>query len=87
MSRSLLTIAMLLILLSFVLSVTRLLSCLIVLENMNVLLLFNCLVCEVSEPRIFFLTLMVVFTVEAVMGLVILARLWDSSGLMAIVGV
>lgn len=87
MGRRFLIVAMLLILLGFVLSISRLLSCLIVLEKMNVLLLFNCLVHEVGEPRVFFLALMVIFTVEAVLGLVILTRLWDLSGLIVTVGV
>nr|AKG49766.1 NADH dehydrogenase subunit 4L [Ogmocotyle sp. JM-2015] len=75
------------IMLSFVLSLSRLLNCLIVIENLNVLVLFVCLLCNWDESRIFFIALMVIFTIEVTLGLVVLTRLWDYSSLIDIVGV
>lgn len=40
-----------------------------------------------EECRVLFLALVVIFTVEVVVGLVLLTRLWDSSGLIGLVGV
>nr|YP_009826141.1 NADH dehydrogenase subunit 4L [Lyperosomum longicauda]QIX04651.1 NADH dehydrogenase subunit 4L [Lyperosomum longicauda] len=82
---SLVLVGVLLVLFGFVLSLSRLLNCLIMLENLNVMLLFSCMLWQVEEFRIFFLALMVIFTVEVVLGLVVLTRLWDSSGLIGIV--
>nr|AYH51353.1 NADH dehydrogenase subunit 4L [Alaria americana] len=76
----------LVMLLSFVLSVSRLLNCLIVIENFNVLLLFICLLSQFEEFRILFLVLMVIFTIEITLGLVVLTRLWSSSTLIDMVG-
>nr|AYH51415.1 NADH dehydrogenase subunit 4L [Tylodelphys immer] len=76
----------LVILLSFMLSVSRLLNCLIVIENFNVLLLFVCLLSQFEESRIIFLSLVVIFTIEVTLGLVVLTRLWSSSLLIDIVG-
>lgn len=59
----------------FFLSLSRLLNCLIVVENLKILLLFYCLMNQVSESRILFLILMVVFTIEVTVGLVVLSRL------------
>nr|YP_009533199.1 NADH dehydrogenase subunit 4L [Cyathocotyle prussica]AYH51384.1 NADH dehydrogenase subunit 4L [Cyathocotyle prussica] len=72
---------------SFILSATRLLNCLIIIENFNVLILFACLVSQWEESRVLFLALMVIFTVEVTLGLVVLTRLWSSSLLIDIVGV
>nr|WPN08952.1 NADH dehydrogenase subunit 4L [Prohemistomum vivax] len=72
---------------SFILSATRLLNCLIVIENFNVLLLLCCLMCQWEECRVLFLALMVIFIIEVTLGLVVLTRLWSSSSLMDIVGV
>nr|YP_010702827.1 NADH dehydrogenase subunit 4L [Ogmocotyle ailuri]WCO09233.1 NADH dehydrogenase subunit 4L [Ogmocotyle ailuri] len=74
------------IMLSLVLSLSRLLNCLIVIENLNVLVLFVCLLCNWDESRIFFIALMVIFTIEVTLGLVVLTRLWDYSSLIDIVG-
>nr|YP_009867147.1 NADH dehydrogenase subunit 4L [Diplostomum ardeae]QKG04346.1 NADH dehydrogenase subunit 4L [Diplostomum ardeae] len=76
----------LIILLSFLLSVSRLLNCLIVIENMNVLLLFFCLLSQFEETRVIFLALLVIFTIEVTLGLVVLTRLWSSSLLIDMVG-
>nr|YP_009261930.1 NADH dehydrogenase subunit 4L [Echinochasmus japonicus]AKL39058.1 NADH dehydrogenase subunit 4L [Echinochasmus japonicus] len=77
----------LVVLFGFFLSLGRLLSCLIVVENFNVLLLFVCLVGQWGEFRMLFIALMVIFTVEVTLGLVVLTRLWDFSSLTGLVGV
>nr|AKP94292.1 NADH dehydrogenase subunit 4L [Diplostomum pseudospathaceum] len=86
MFTSLVFLGGLIILLSFLLSVSRLLNCLIVIENMNVLLLFICLLSQFEETHIIFLALLVIFTIEVTLGLVVLTRLWSSSLLIDIVG-
>jgi hypothetical protein len=63
------------VLFRFVLSLSRLLKCLIVLEKFKVLLLFTSLVGQVEERRILFIALMVIFTIEVTLGLVVLIRL------------
>nr|YP_006073362.1 NADH dehydrogenase subunit 4L [Diplogonoporus balaenopterae]YP_006073387.1 NADH dehydrogenase subunit 4L [Diplogonoporus grandis]BAL73057.1 NADH dehydrogenase subunit 4L [Diplogonoporus balaenopterae]BAL73069.1 NADH dehydrogenase subunit 4L [Diplogonoporus grandis] len=65
------------ILLGFILSLTRFLNCLIVLENFNVLLLLFSLLLSVSDSHIIFIVLMVVSTVEVIIGLVVLTRVWE----------
>nr|ALD62340.1 NADH dehydrogenase subunit 4L [Echinostoma hortense] len=77
----------LLALFSFFLSLNRLLNCLIILENFNVLILFACLLGQWDEHRILFIALMVIFTIEVTLGLVVLTRLWDTSNLIGTVGV
>nr|YP_009240944.1 NADH dehydrogenase subunit 4L [Brachycladium goliath]ALN38357.1 NADH dehydrogenase subunit 4L [Brachycladium goliath] len=86
MGRVFLLVGGLVVLCSFVLSLSRLLNCLIVVENFNVLLLFSSILGQWDEARILFIALMVIFTIEVVLGLVVLTRLWDSSSLMGIVG-
>nr|AWK02430.1 NADH dehydrogenase subunit 4L [Acanthoparyphium sp. WAK-2018] len=76
----------LIILFAFFLSLSRLLNCLIVVENFNVLLLFVSLLGQWDEFRMLFIALMVIFTIEVTLGLVVLTRLWNSSSLMGIVG-
>nr|AQS80277.1 NADH dehydrogenase subunit 4L [Fasciola jacksoni] len=77
----------LVIIFSFFLSLGRLLNCLIVVENFNVLLLFVCLLGQWDEFRIIFIALMVIFTIEVTLGLVTLTRLWDFSSLIGTVGI
>lgn len=77
----------LVVLFGFFLSQGRLLSCLIVVENFNVLLLFICLLGQWEEFRMLFIALMVIFTIEVTLGLVVLTRLWDFRSLTGIVGV
>nr|AMB20937.1 NADH dehydrogenase subunit 4L [Echinostoma paraensei] len=77
----------LIVLFSFFMSLSRLLNCLIVVENFNVLLLLFCLLGQWDEFRMLFIALIVIFTVEVTLGLVVLTRLWDSSSLIGIVGV
>nr|QXU59587.1 NADH dehydrogenase subunit 4L [Schistocephalus pungitii] len=67
------------ILLGFVLSLTRFLNCLIILENFNVLLLLFSLLNTLLESHIIFIVLMVVSTVEVIIGLVVLTRVWEST--------
>nr|WSP01966.1 NADH dehydrogenase subunit 4L [Allocreadium lobatum] len=82
MSSFLLLAGMVMMFCSFVLSLTRLLNCLIVVENLKVLLLFVSMMHQWEETHMFFLALMVIFTVEVVLGLVVLTRLWSFSILM-----
>lgn len=86
MSRVFLLVGVLIVLCRFILSLSRLLNCLIVVEKFNVLLLFSAILGQWEERFILFIALMVIFTVEVVLGLVVLTRLWDSRGLMGIVG-
>jgi len=80
-------VGVLVIIFGFFLSLGRLLNCLIVVENLNVLLLFVCLVGQWEEFRIVFIALMVIFTIEVTLGLVVLTRLWDFRSLIGTVGV
>nr|UFQ88701.1 NADH dehydrogenase subunit 4L [Alveobothrium grabatum]UFQ88713.1 NADH dehydrogenase subunit 4L [Alveobothrium grabatum]UFQ88725.1 NADH dehydrogenase subunit 4L [Alveobothrium grabatum] len=64
---------------SFFLSLSRFLNCLIILENFNVLLLLFSLLSSVFDNRMLFIVLMVVSTVEVIIGLVVLTRVWESS--------
>lgn len=66
-----------LIIVRFFLSVRRFLQCLIILENFNVLLLLFCLLLTLSDSHIIFIVLMVVSTIEVVVGLVVLTRVWE----------
>lgn len=63
-----------LILLRFFLCLSRFLKCLLVLENFNVLILLSCALSQVEDRRMLFISLMVVSTIEAVLGLVVLTR-------------
>lgn len=75
MAVSLLLLGVVIVLCGFILSLSRLLNCLIVVENFNVLLLFSAITQQWSETHILFIALMVIFTVEVVLGLVVLTRL------------
>nr|ACH72683.1 NADH dehydrogenase subunit 4L [Opisthorchis viverrini] len=86
MHRLILVLGFVIILCSFFLSISRLLNCLIVVENLNVLLLFISMLSQRGESYMFFIALVVIFTIEVVLGLVVLTRLWDSSELIDIVG-
>nr|UFQ88569.1 NADH dehydrogenase subunit 4L [Rhinebothrium sp. 1]UFQ88581.1 NADH dehydrogenase subunit 4L [Rhinebothrium sp. 1]UFQ88593.1 NADH dehydrogenase subunit 4L [Rhinebothrium sp. 1] len=67
------------VLISFFLSVSRFLNCLIILENFNVLLLTFSLIYGLSDNHMLFIILMVVSTVEVIVGLVVLTRVWEST--------
>ncbi len=60
--------------LGFILSLTRFLSCLIILENFKVLLLLFSLLLGLLDRHVLFIALMVVSTVEVIVGLVVLTR-------------
>lgn len=70
----------------FVLSLGRLLKCLLVVEKFKVLLLFMCILSQLEESRMLFISLIVVFTIEVVLGLVVLTRIWNIGDLIGIVG-
>nr|ANW83206.1 NADH dehydrogenase subunit 4L [Testudotaenia sp. WL-2016] len=65
--------------LSFFLSLSRFLNCLIILENFNVLLLTFILLLSSYDSHILFIIFMVVSTVEVILGLVVLTRVWECS--------
>nr|YP_009689723.1 NADH dehydrogenase subunit 4L [Anindobothrium anacolum]QEF29872.1 NADH dehydrogenase subunit 4L [Anindobothrium anacolum]UFQ89217.1 NADH dehydrogenase subunit 4L [Anindobothrium anacolum]UFQ89229.1 NADH dehydrogenase subunit 4L [Anindobothrium anacolum] len=67
------------ILFSFFLSLSRFLNCLIILENFNVLLLLFSLISVMFDSHTVFIVLMVVSTVEVIVGLVVLTRVWEST--------
>nr|YP_009938506.1 NADH dehydrogenase subunit 4L [Prosthogonimus cuneatus]QNU39790.1 NADH dehydrogenase subunit 4L [Prosthogonimus cuneatus] len=69
---------------SFFLSSNSFLNCLIVLENMNVLLLLVCLMLGVSMFRSYFVALLVMFTIEVVLSLVVLTRVWGFGSLIGL---
>nr|WPK96139.1 NADH dehydrogenase subunit 4l [Microticola etholeni]WPK96140.1 NADH dehydrogenase subunit 4l [Microticola etholeni] len=67
------------IVLSFFLCYSRFLNCLIILENFNVLLLLFCLLLGGVDSHMTFIVLMVISTVEVIVGLVVLTRVWECS--------
>nr|BBB87223.1 NADH dehydrogenase subunit 4L [Moniezia expansa] len=71
---------------SFFLSYSRFLNCLIILENFNVLLLLFCLLVGSMDSHIIFVVLMVVSTIEVIVGLVVLTRVWECSSTLELVG-
>ena len=62
------------VVLSFFLSLSRFLNCLIILENFNVLLLTFILLLSAADSHVLFIIFMVVSTVEVILGLVVLTR-------------
>nr|YP_009544210.1 NADH dehydrogenase subunit 4L [Parabreviscolex niepini]AYO27336.1 NADH dehydrogenase subunit 4L [Parabreviscolex niepini] len=76
-----------LICISLVLSMGRFLNCLIILENFNVLVLMFSLLVTCQDSHMVFIVLMVVSTIEVVVGLVVLTRLWESGAYLDCVGV
>nr|YP_003001997.1 NADH dehydrogenase subunit 4L [Taenia hydatigena]ACN72663.1 NADH dehydrogenase subunit 4L [Taenia hydatigena]ACS37260.1 NADH dehydrogenase subunit 4L [Taenia hydatigena]QSV08700.1 NADH dehydrogenase subunit 4L [Taenia hydatigena]QSV08712.1 NADH dehydrogenase subunit 4L [Taenia hydatigena]QSV08724.1 NADH dehydrogenase subunit 4L [Taenia hydatigena] len=73
------------ILVSFFLSITRFLNSLIILENFNVLVLMMCLLTSSNDSHMIFMTLMVISTVEIIIGLVLLTRVWECSSSLELV--
>nr|UFQ88461.1 NADH dehydrogenase subunit 4L [Rhinebothriidae sp. DJM-2021] len=67
------------IIISFFLSISRFLNCLIILENFNVLLLLFSLLVSSNDSHMLFIVLMVVSTIEVIVGLVVLTRVWEST--------
>nr|YP_010499311.1 NADH dehydrogenase subunit 4L [Nippotaenia mogurndae]UWT58588.1 NADH dehydrogenase subunit 4L [Nippotaenia mogurndae] len=74
---SLFLLFFILILLSFFVSLSRFLSSLIILENFNILLLLSILLLGELDSHMSFIVLMVVSTIEIVLGLVVLTRVWE----------
>nr|BBB87211.1 NADH dehydrogenase subunit 4L [Moniezia benedeni] len=70
---------------SFFLSYGRFLNCLIVLENFNVLLLLFCLLVGHSDSHMVFVVLMVISTIEIIVGLVMLTRVWECSSTLELI--
>nr|UFQ88893.1 NADH dehydrogenase subunit 4L [Rhinebothrium sp. MZUSP 8024] len=66
------------ILISFFISISRFLNCLIILENFNILLLLFSLLYNCFDNHMIFIVLMVVSTIEVIIGLVVLTRVWES---------
>ena len=62
------------VVLSFFLSLSRFLNCLIILENFNVLLLTFILLLSAADSHALFIIFTVVSTVEVILGLVVLTR-------------
>lgn len=62
------------ILLRFFLSISRFLNCLIILEKFNVLVLLFCLISGIQDSHMIFIVLIILSTVEVIVGLVILTR-------------
>lgn len=73
------------ILLRFFLSISRFLNCLIVLEKFNVLLLLFCLICGLSDRHMIFIVLIILSTVEIIVGLVVLTRVWECSSIIELI--
>nr|QRV61253.1 NADH dehydrogenase subunit 4L [Tanaisia sp. SS-2020] len=71
---------------SLVLCSSRLFNWLVVVENMNVLLLFVGLLGNGLDIHVLFIGLMVIFAVEVVLSLVVLVRLWDFGGFVGFLG-
>nr|QOV00831.1 NADH dehydrogenase subunit 4L [Echinococcus canadensis] len=67
------------IMISYFLTVGRFLNSLIVLENFNVLILLFCLLFSSLDGHIIFIVLMVVSTVEIIISLTLLTRVWECS--------
>lgn len=74
-----------LIVVRFFLSIRRFLKCLIILENFKVLLLLFCLLLSALDRHIIFIVLMVVSTIEVVIGLVVLTRVWECASTLELV--
>nr|BAV82529.1 NADH dehydrogenase subunit 4L [Mesocestoides corti]BBB87247.1 NADH dehydrogenase subunit 4L [Mesocestoides vogae] len=73
------------VLFSFFLSFSRFLHCLIILENFNVLLILFCLIFSSMDSHMVFVVLMVVSTIEIVVGLVVLTRVWECTNSLELV--
>nr|YP_007890948.1 NADH dehydrogenase subunit 4L [Taenia ovis]BAN15608.1 NADH dehydrogenase subunit 4L [Taenia ovis] len=71
---------------SFFLSITRFLNSLIILENFNILILLFCLIFSFFDSHMIFMALMVISTVEIIVGLVVLTRVWECSFSLELIG-
>nr|YP_001218758.1 NADH dehydrogenase subunit 4L [Echinococcus oligarthrus]BAF56512.1 NADH dehydrogenase subunit 4L [Echinococcus oligarthrus] len=73
------------IMISYFLIVGRFLNCLIVLENFNVLILLFCLLFSSLDNHMVFIVFMVISTVEIVVSLTVLTRVWECSSCLELV--
>lgn len=82
---SLFIIYFLIIVCSFFLYLSRFLNCLIVLEKFKVLILLFSLILGTFDRHMIFIALMVVSTIEVIVGLVVLTRVWECSNSLELV--
>lgn len=68
-----------LIKLSLFLSIGRFLTCLIILEKFKVVILLFSLLQTNIDKHILFILIMIISTIEVIVGLVILTRVWECS--------
>nr|ARO49919.1 NADH dehydrogenase subunit 4L [Echinococcus granulosus]AWB97592.1 NADH dehydrogenase subunit 4L [Echinococcus granulosus] len=73
------------IMVSYFLTVGRFLNSLIILENFNVLVLLFCLLFSSLDNHMIFITLMVISTLEIVISLTVLTRVWECSSCLELV--
>nr|UEC44187.1 NADH dehydrogenase subunit 4L [Taenia tianguangfui] len=74
------------IVMSYFLCISRFLNSLIIMENFNVLILLFCLLFSSYDSHMIFMTVMVISTVEVIIGLVVLTRIWECSSSLELVG-
>nr|AWB97412.1 NADH dehydrogenase subunit 4L [Echinococcus granulosus] len=73
------------IMVSYFLTVGRFLNGLIILENFNVLVLLFCLLFSSLDNHMIFITLMVISTLEIIISLTVLTRVWECSSCLELV--
>nr|AWD28594.1 NADH dehydrogenase subunit 4L [Echinococcus granulosus] len=73
------------IMVSYFLTVGRFLNSLIILENFNVLVLLFCLLFSSLDNHMIFVTLMVISTLEIIISLTVLTRVWECSSCLELV--
>nr|AOL57810.1 NADH dehydrogenase subunit 4L [Echinococcus granulosus]AWD27190.1 NADH dehydrogenase subunit 4L [Echinococcus granulosus]AWD27358.1 NADH dehydrogenase subunit 4L [Echinococcus granulosus] len=73
------------IMVSYFLTVGRFLNSLIILENFNVLVLLFCLLFSSLDNHMIFITLMVISTLEIIVSLTVLTRVWECSSCLELV--
>nr|AOL57818.1 NADH dehydrogenase subunit 4L [Echinococcus granulosus]AWD27214.1 NADH dehydrogenase subunit 4L [Echinococcus granulosus] len=73
------------IMVSYFLTVGRFLNSLIILENFNVLVLLFCLLLSSLDNHMIFITLMVISTLEIIISLTVLTRVWECSSCLELV--
>nr|NP_038254.2 NADH dehydrogenase subunit 4L [Echinococcus multilocularis]WFG53406.1 NADH dehydrogenase subunit 4L [Echinococcus multilocularis]WFG53418.1 NADH dehydrogenase subunit 4L [Echinococcus multilocularis]WFG53430.1 NADH dehydrogenase subunit 4L [Echinococcus multilocularis]WFG53442.1 NADH dehydrogenase subunit 4L [Echinococcus multilocularis]WFG53454.1 NADH dehydrogenase subunit 4L [Echinococcus multilocularis] len=73
------------IMVSYFLVVGRFLNSLIILENFNVLVLLFCLLFSSFDSHVIFIVLMVISTVEIIISLTVLTRVWECSSCLELV--
>nr|YP_007891020.1 NADH dehydrogenase subunit 4L [Echinococcus felidis]BAN15704.1 NADH dehydrogenase subunit 4L [Echinococcus felidis] len=73
------------IMVSYFLTVGRFLNSLIILENFNVLVLLFCLLFSSLDNHMIFIVLMVISTMEIIISLTVLTRVWECSSCLELV--